>query len=143
MVFIGILSALLLAFNIWFVKDDIVKIVFSILMLGLLIFSILTILKQLFDYVEITQRKIKFSNSLKSRKHTLRPSFKIRVKSSIHRVKKRGRPTSYFCLVELFLMTSFGKFRILDFQSDRKYEDELKILGNELKNMIEERFPSV
>lgn len=143
MVFIGILSLILLIFNLWFVKDNIVKVVFSIFMFGLLVFSILGILKQLFDYVEITNHKIKFSNSLKKRKHTLRPSFKIKVKSSIERVKRRGRPASYFCLVELFLKTSFGKFRILDFQSDRKYEDELKKLGNELKHMIEERFPSV
>lgn len=139
MIFIGLLSLALMIATIVKVEKMIIVIFAIIIGLFMFIFSILGILKQVTDFVEISDRKIKFSNSLKKYDFLFKPNFKIKVKSSIERVKRRGSPASYFCIVELILKTDNGKFRILDFQTDEKDAAEAKMLGKDIKRMIFER----
>ncbi len=62
-----------------------------------------------------------FSNSLKNKKISLGSGYKIKVKSEIlHTKTRRNSSRSYFSIIELFLKINDKKFRILDFQVDKK-----------------------
>ena len=107
------------------------------LSIAIFIFTVLVILKQLKDFVEVSKTTIKFSNSLEKKEIHLNSEFKIKVKSEILYVKTRNPGSgSYFCMVEVFLKIKDRKHRILDFQVAKKYSKEAKDLGKEIKKMI-------
>ena len=119
------------------VKEQGVQIFLSVISVTILVFTIMVILKQLKDFVEVSKGSLKFSNSLKEKDIYLNSEFKIKVKSEIIYVKTRNPGSgSYFCIVELFLKIKDEKHRILDFQVDKKYSKEAKELGKEIKKMI-------
>ena len=139
---IGLLLILLLSLTLGFIgifksNDFIVQVFLIVLSLIVLVVSLLTIIKQTSDFLEVSDGKLKFSNNLKKKEFSVYSDFKIKVKSDIVHVKtKRGTKGSYFCIVELFLKINGKKYRILDYQVDEKDSKEGKFLGKEIKQMI-------
>lgn len=143
LMFIGFVGLAIILFITTQSTETWVVILFIVIGALLMFASILGILKQTYDFLEVTNKQITFSNSLVKRTFVLEPDFKIKMDSSIEKIKRKGRPASYFCLVELYLKTNKGKYRILDFERDKRYKEEVKELGKEIKKMIKERFPTV
>lgn len=137
LLFILIIALFLLYLSLFEVKELGLQIFLAVLSVAILGFTIIVILKQIKDFVEVTRGIIQFSNSLKEEKIHLNSEFKIKVKSEIiHTKTKRNSSGSYFCIVELFLKIEDKKYRILDFQVDKKHSKEAKALGKEIKKMI-------
>ncbi len=141
--FLGI-SLFLFYISVFKAKETGAQIFLMILSIAILVFTVLVILKQLKDFLEIYNGRIKFSNTLKDKEVNLNSAFKIKVKSDIIHVKtRRSSSGSYFCVVELFLKINDEKFRILDFEVDKKDSKEAKKLGKEIKKMILEKVNEV
>jgi hypothetical protein len=137
LLFFLFIAFFLLYFSVFEVREIGVQIFLLILSLTILVFTIMVILKQLKDFVELSNSTIKFSNSLREKEIHLNAEFKIKLKSEIIYVKTRNPVSgSYFCIIELFLKIKDKKHRILDFQVDKKYSKEAKLLGKEIKKMI-------
>lgn len=142
MLFIGLMGLTAIVLAILKAKDTFSMVFVIVLGVVFVIFTIIGIFKQVSDFVEVSDQKIKFSNSLKRREFLIKPDFKIKVKSSIIRMKT-GSSASYFRVVEFFLKTNNGKFRILNYQMYKKDSNEAKELNKEIKKMIKERFTAV
>ena len=137
LLFFIVLALFLIYISFIEVKETGVQVFLLVLSVAILIFTIIVIIKQLKDFVEVSRRTIKFSNSLKEKEIQLNSEFKIKVKSEIIYVKTRNLGSgSYFCIIELFLKIKDEKHRILDFQVDKKDSKEAKALGKEIKRMI-------
>ncbi len=143
MLLIGLLGLVAIILSILKVKDTFSMVFVIVLGTAFIIFTFLGVLKQVSDFVEFSGGKIRFSNSLKKQEFLIRPEFKIKVKSSTMKVKRRNSPASYFRIVELFLKTDDNKIRILDFQMDDKDSTEADKLGKEIKRMMKERLNKV
>ena len=140
LLFIVLISLFLMYVSLFIAKELGVQVFLIILSTIILVFAILTILKQLKDFVEVSRGKIHFSNSLIKNEIELNSDFKIKMKSEIiHAKTKRYTSGSYFCIVELFLKINGEKFRVLDYQVDEKDSKEAKLLGKEIKRMIFDR----
>lgn len=140
LLFFMVISIFLLYVSIFKTKEVGVQVFLIMLSSIILVFTIMTILKQLKDFVEVYKGRITFSNSLKKNEILITSSFKIKVKSDIiHTKTRRYSSGSYFCIIELFLKTKDKKYRILDFQVDEKDSKEAKLLGKEIKHLILEK----
>ena len=140
LLFFIVISLFLFYISIFKTKEIVVQIFLIVLSSVILIFTIMTILKQLSDFVEVYKGTISFSNSLKKKEILLTSDFKIKVKSDIiHTKTRRNSSGSYFCIIELFLKIKDKKYRILDFQVDEEYSKEAKVLGKEIKRLILEK----
>jgi hypothetical protein len=137
LLFFLIIALFLLYISLFEAKELGVQIFLSVLSVAILVFTIMVILKQLKDFVEVSKGSIKFSNSLKEKEIQLNSDFKIKVKSDIiHTKTRRNSSGTYFCVIELFLKIKDEKHRILDFQVEEKYSKEAKELGKEIKKII-------
>ena len=135
-----LISLFLLFISIFKVREIGVQVFLIILSTVILVFSIVTILKQLNDFVEANKGRVSFSNSLKKNEILITSDFKIKVKSDIiHTKTSRNSSGSYFCVIELFLKIKEEKYRILDFQVDEEDSKEAKMLGKEIKRLILEK----
>ena len=143
MLLIGFMGLAAIILAILKVKDTFSMVFVIALGITFIIFTFLGVLKQVSDFVEFSRGKIRFSNSLKKQEFLIRSEFKIKVKSSTTKVKRRNSPASYFRVVELFLKTADDKIRILDYQMDQNDSAEADELGKEIKRMMKERLTKV
>ena len=140
LLFFILISMFLLYLSIFKTEGIGIQVFLIIISSAILVFTILTILKQLNDFVEASKGRVSFSNSLNKKEIIVNSEFKIKVKSEIiHTKTRRNNSGSYFCIIELFLKIKDKKYRILDFQVDEEDSKEAKILGKEIKKLILEK----
>ncbi|PWG06462.1 hypothetical protein [Polaribacter aquimarinus] len=140
LLFFLVLALFLIYISFFEVKEIGVQVFLLVISVAILFFTIIVIIKQLKDFVEVSRRTIKFSNNLKEKEIQLNSEFKIKVESqTIHTKSRRNSRGSYFSIIQLFLKINGEKYRILDFQVDKKDSKEAKALGKEIKRLILEK----
>ncbi len=116
--------------------DTTTKITGIILGLFLATFSILTLIRQVADGLQIKDNLFKFRHNLKQTKIPLSGNLKIRMKTEVMKIRRVGTLGSEFIIVTHFLQYNNIETPILKFQMDNSNADNAKKLGNELTRII-------
>lgn len=105
------------------------------------IFSVMGLLKQVTDFVEVTNDEIKFMNSLRVKKFPLDSEMKIKVVARTEYIKMKSirGSGSFFRHIEIYLTYKKEEYRIFNFQVDDKYSSEANKLGSEIVHKIKKR----
>jgi len=121
--------------------DRIVTVV--ILLLGLMStgFSVLTLLKQMTDYVKVSPQGIQFRNSLVTRKFKLSPDLKLkmRTRKEHFQLNAQAGDGSNFMIVEFFLSNGQKEFRVLDFSMNAKNSAMANYVGTAIVRQLKEK----
>lgn len=107
---------------------------------GILVFSLLTILKQLTDFISIDHERLFFRNSLRSHQFDLHPQMKIKIRAKNDYVKlaQPGSGTNYR-VFDLYLTHQEIEYRVLNFQMEAKNTQEANKLASEIARLIKEK----
>lgn len=110
--------------------------------LGLLleVFSILTLIRQVLDGLQIKYHVITFRHNLKRTTIHLNRNLKVNMKTEVVKISRIGTLGSDFIIVTHFLQYHNIETPILKFQMDNPNADNAKKLGNELTRIINAKF---
>ena len=133
---IGIILMMLLASTIFYLtimelNKGLIIYLGIFVILFILVFSIVTLLKEATDRVTITPKGITVKNSLKNRKIDMNSKIRLRLKSTEETERLKNK-TSYHRVIELLLITDGEEIRLIDFMSPEIDREEVEFLGNEL-----------
>jgi hypothetical protein len=115
------------------------------LAIGLLIGIVLTIsflavlLKQLTDYLVVTDKEIVFRNSLRKRTFQITPDLKVKTVIERKYTKATHTGGSYSRGVEVFIKKDKIKYRVFDFLMEDEYSEEVKYLSKMIKRFIRKK----
>jgi hypothetical protein len=112
----------------------------SVLGLLLAVFSILTIIRQVTDGLQIKDQIITFRHNLKQTIIPLSGNLKIKMKTEVMKIRRVGTLGSDFIIVTHFLQDHNTETPILKFQMDNSNADNAKKLGNELTRIMNAKF---
>ncbi len=121
-------------------SDSTTKIVGIILGLLLVVFSILTLIKQVCDGLQIKNQIVMFRHNLKRTTIPLNTNLKVKMKTEVMKIRRVGSLGSDFIIVTHFLQDHNIETPILKFQMDKANADNAKKLGNELTKIINGKF---
>ena len=121
-------------------SDSTTKIVGIILGLLLVVFSILTLIKQVCDGLQIKNQIVMFRHNLKRTTSPLNTNLKVKMKTEVMKIRRVGSLGSDFIIVTHFLQDHNIETPILKFQMDKANADNAKKLGNELTKIINGKF---
>ena len=121
-------------------SDSTTKIVGIILGLLLVVFSILTLIKQDCDGLQIKNQIVMFRHNLKRTTIPLNTNLKVKMKTEVMKIRRVGSLGSDFIIVTHFLQDHNIETPILKFQMDKANADNAKKLGNELTKIINGKF---
>jgi len=121
-------------------SDNTSKIIGIALGFLLLVLSILTLIRQVTDGLEIKDNILTFRHNLKRTTIPLNESKKIKMKTEIMKVRRVGTLGSDFIIITHFLQDYNKETLILKFQMDNANADIAKKLGNELTRIINAKF---
>ena len=121
-------------------SDSTTKIVGIILGLLLVVFSILTLIKQVCDGLQIKNQIVIFRHNLKRTTIPLNTNLKVKMKTEVMKIRRVGSLGSDFIIVTHFLQDHNIETPILKFQMDKANADNAKKLGNELTKIINGKF---
>jgi hypothetical protein len=121
-------------------SDTTTKIIGIVLGLLLVVFSILTVIRQVADGLQIKDHKITFRHNLKQTIIPLSGNLKIKMKTEVMKIRRVGTLGSDFIIVTHYLQDHNIETPILKFQMDNENADNAKKLGNELSRIINAKF---
>ncbi|MGL2987186.1 hypothetical protein ACSVH5_06280 [Flavobacterium sp. RSSA_27] len=121
-------------------SDTTTKFIGIVLGLLFLVLSILTLIRQVADRLQITDRTITFRHNLKQSIIPLSSDLKVKMKTEVMNIRRVGTLGSDFIVVTHFLQDHNSETPILKFQMDKENADNAKKLGNELTRMINANF---
>lgn len=121
-------------------SDTTTKIIGIVLGLLLVVFSILTLIRQVSDGLQIKDHIIKFRHNLKQTIIPFNSDLKIEMKTEVMRIRRVGTLGSDFIIVTHFIQDRNIETPILKFQMDNTEADNAKKLGNELLQIINAKF---
>ncbi len=121
-------------------SDTTTKIIGIVLGLLLAVFSILTVIRQVTDGLQIKDHIITFRHNLKKKVIPLSSNLKIKMKTEVMKIRRVGTLGSDFIIVTHFLQDYNIETPILKFQMDNANADNAKKLGNELTRMMYAKF---
>jgi hypothetical protein len=121
-------------------SDTTTKIIGIVLGLLLAVFSILTVIRQVTDGLQIKDHIITFRHNLKKKVIPLTSNLKIKMKTEVMKIRRVGTLGSDFIIVTHFLQDYNIETPILKFQMDNANADNAKKLGNELTRMMYAKF---
>lgn len=121
-------------------SDSTTKIVGIILGLLLVVFSILTLIRQVCDGLQIKNQIVMFRHNLKRTTIPLNTNLKVKMKTEVMKIRRVGSLGSDFIIVTHFLQDHNIETPILKFQMDKANADSAKKLGNELTKIINGKF---
>ena len=116
------------------------KIIEIVLGLFLAVFSILTLIRQVADGLQIKDNIFTFRHNLKQTTIPLGGNLKIKMKTELMKIRRVGTLGSDFIIVTHFLQDNNIETPILKFQMDNSNADNAKKLGNELTRIINAKF---
>lgn len=117
-------------------SDTTTKIIGIAIGLLLAAFSILTLLRQVADGLQIKDHVITFRHNLKRTIIPLNTNMKIKMKTEVLKIRRVGTLGSDFIIVTHFLQDKNKETPILKFQMDNANADNAKKLGNKLTGII-------
>lgn len=132
---------LIIASFIWTVETS-SKIIGLILGLFLFLLSVLTIIKQSTDKVQIKDNILRFQLNLKRRNIPLDGSEKVKMKSEVVKINRVGTMGSEFIIITHLLITQNQETPIFQFQMDNSYSEKAFKLGTELTRIFNLAFRS-
>ena len=103
-------------------------------------FSILTLIRQVADGLQIKDHIITFRHNLRQTIIPLSGNLKIKMKTEVMKIRRVGTLGSDFIIVTHYLQDHNIETQILKFQMDNSNADDAKKLGNELTRIINEKF---
>ncbi|MBK9564101.1 MAG: hypothetical protein IPO37_02535 [Saprospiraceae bacterium] len=121
-------------------SDTTTKIIGITLGLLLDVFSILTLIRQVADGLQIKDHIITFRHNLRQTIIPLSGNLKIKMKTEVMKIRRVGTLGSDFIIVTHYLQDHNIETQILKFQMDNSNADDAKKLGNELTRIINEKF---
>lgn len=121
-------------------SDTTTKMIAIVLGLFLTIFSILTLIRQVADGLQIKDNIFTFRHNLKQKTIPLSGNLKIKMKTEVTKIRRVGSLGSDFIIVTHFLQDNNIETPILKFQMDNSNADDAKELGNELTRIINAKF---
>jgi hypothetical protein len=121
-------------------SDTTTKIIGIVLGLFLAVFSILTLIRQVADGLQIKDNLFTFRHNLKQTTIPLSGNLKIKMKTEVMKIRRVGTLGSDFIIVTHFLQDNNIETPILKFQMDNSNADNAKKLGNELTRLINAKF---
>lgn len=120
-------------------SDTTTKIIGIVFGLLLVVFSILTLIRQIADGLEIKDGMITFRHNLKSKTIVLDGKLNIKIRTEVLKIRRVGTQGTDFIVVTLLLQDQNMETVILKFQMDNAQADSAKKLGNELKRIMQQR----
>lgn len=117
-------------------SDTTTKIIGLVLGLFLLVFSILTLIRQVADGLQIKDNIFTFRHNLKRTTVHLNSNLKVKMKTEVMKIRRVGTLGSDFIIITHFLQENNIETPILKFQMDNANADNAKKLGNELTRII-------
>jgi hypothetical protein len=124
-------------------SDTATKIIGIILGLLLAVFSILTLIRQVADGLQIKDHIVTVRHNLKQTIIPLSGNLKIKMKTEVMKMRRVGTLGSDFIIVTHFLQDRNIETPILKFQMDNAEADNAKKLGNELIQIINAKISTV
>ena len=121
-------------------SDTTTKIIGIVLGLLLTVFSIMTLIRQVSDGLQIKDHIITFRHNLKRTTIPLNSTLKVKMKTEVMKIRREGTLGSDFIIVTHFLQDNNIETPILKFQMDNSNADNAKKLGNELTRIINAKF---
>lgn len=121
-------------------SDMTTKIIGIILGLLLAMFSILTLIRQVADGLQIKDNIVTFRYNFKQTRIPLSRSLKIKMKTEVMKIRRIGTLGSDFIVVTLFLQDNKIETLMLKFQMDNSNAANAMKLGNELTIIINAKF---
>ena len=121
-------------------SDMTTKIIGTTLGLLLAVFSILTLIRQVADGLQIKDHIITFRHNLKRTTIHLNSNLKVKMKTEVMKIRRVGTLGSDFIIVTHYLQDNNIETPILKFQMDNANADNAKKLGNELTRIINAKF---
>jgi hypothetical protein len=121
-------------------SDTTTKIIGIVLGLLLVVFSTLTIIRQVTDGLQIKDNIITFRHNRKQTKIALSGSVEVIMKTEVMKIGRVGTIGSEFIVVTHFLKDHDSETPILKFQMDNSNAVNAKKLGNQLTRIINAKF---
>lgn len=121
-------------------SDTTTIIIGIVLGLSLVVFSILTIIRQVADGLQIKDQIITLRHNLKQTVIPLTGNLKIKMKTEVMKIRRVGTLGSDFIVVTHYLQDQKIETPLLKFQMDNENADNAKKLGNELTTIIDAKF---
>ena len=121
-------------------SDTTTKVLGILFGLILLTFSLLTIIRQVFDGLQIKDNTISFRHNLKRTILPLNIGMKVKMKTELIKIRRVGTLGSDYILVTHYLQNFEKEIPILTFQMEKRYEDNARKLGNEITRIINAKF---
>jgi hypothetical protein len=107
---------------------------------GILVLSILSLIRQVVDGIQIKDNILTIRHYLKQTTFPLNSSIKIKMKIELMKIRRSGTKGSDFIIVKHFLQDQNKEIPILSFQMDNANAKNAKKLGNELTRIINAKF---
>lgn len=117
-------------------SDTTTKIIGIVLGLLLVVFSILTLIRQVADGLQIKNHIITFRHNLKQTIIPLGGNLKVKMKTEVRRIRRVGTIGSDFIIVTHYLQDHKIETPILKFQMDNANAVNAKKLGNDLTRIL-------
>lgn len=121
-------------------SDTTTKIIGIVLGLLLAVFSILSLIRQVADGLQIKNHIIIFRHNLKRSTIPLKSNHKVKMKTEVMKIRRVGTLGSDFIVITHFLQDHNIETPILKFHMDNADADNAKKLGNELTRIINTKF---
>jgi len=125
-----------------FVKfsDTMTKLIGIIIGFLIVVFTVLTLIRQVIDGIQIKGHIMTYRQNLKKQIFILKGDAKIKMKTEVMQIRRAGTLGSDFIIVTHYLHDGNNETPILKFSMEKKEEDNAKKLGNELTWLINARF---
>ncbi len=121
-------------------SDTTTKIIGIVLGLLLAVFSILTVIRQVTDGLQIKDHILTFRHNFKKRIIPLTSNMKIKMKTEVMKIRRVGTLGSDFIIVTHFLQDYNIETPIFTFQMDKANADNAEKLGYELTRIMNAKF---
>lgn len=117
-------------------KDQSIVSILICVLFGLLFFglSVLSLIRQAFDYVTIRDNHLDFRYNLKSFSKVVDKSMIVKMTTEVIKIRR-----SSFIYVNLYVKTEHKELQILSFQMDRSESAEAHKIGNYITKILNEK----
>lgn len=106
----------------------------------LVVLSILTLIRQVYDGIKIEDNNFIFRHNLKKTTVPVSRNMKIKMKLEIVKIRRVGTRGSDFIVVTHYLQDTNKEIPVLKFQMNSLYAHNARILGNEITRIINDKF---
>ena len=122
------------------ISDTFSKIIGVIIGILLFVVSVLTLIREIVDGLEIRENTITFRYNLKKTVLPISTTMKVKMKTEIMKIRRVGTLGSDFIIVTHYIEYSNKEIPVLMFQMDNLHADDAKKLGTKVTQIINSKF---